>query len=100
VFEWSDVLSTFNRPQKPLELYEFEGCPFCRKVRQKDAASSILHPVHGIPSAAPASACFLGLAAAMLEHMLAKRTAYSAWQGPNVQGPSCPPPPPAADPFK
>lgn len=24
--------STFNRPAKPLELYEFEGCPFCRKV--------------------------------------------------------------------
>ncbi len=22
-----------HRPQKPLELYEFEGCPFCRKVR-------------------------------------------------------------------
>ena len=22
------------RPEKPLELYEFEGCPFCRKVRQ------------------------------------------------------------------
>ena len=23
-----------NRPQKLLELYEFEGCPFCRKVRE------------------------------------------------------------------
>jgi len=22
------------RPQAPLELYEFEGCPFCRKVRE------------------------------------------------------------------
>lgn len=22
------------RPEKPLELYEFEGCPFCRKVRE------------------------------------------------------------------
>jgi glutathione S-transferase len=22
------------RPDKPLELYEFEGCPFCRKVRE------------------------------------------------------------------
>lgn len=22
------------RPGKPLELYEFEGCPFCRKVRE------------------------------------------------------------------
>jgi len=23
-----------NRPQKPLELYEFEGCPHCRKARE------------------------------------------------------------------
>ncbi len=23
-----------RRPQTPLELYEFEGCPFCRKVRE------------------------------------------------------------------
>jgi glutathione S-transferase len=22
------------RPEQPLELYEFEGCPFCRKVRE------------------------------------------------------------------
>ncbi|KAG6541619.1 hypothetical protein Mapa_017012 [Marchantia paleacea] len=22
------------RPEKPIELYEFEGCPFCRKVRE------------------------------------------------------------------
>lgn len=23
-----------KRPKKPLELYEFEGCPYCRKVRE------------------------------------------------------------------
>ena len=23
-----------KRPQQPLQLYEFEGCPFCRKVRE------------------------------------------------------------------
>lgn len=23
-----------RQPEKPLELYEFEGCPFCRKVRE------------------------------------------------------------------
>ncbi len=23
-----------KRPEKPLELYEFEGCPFCRKTRE------------------------------------------------------------------
>ncbi len=29
----SDNLKNFrNRPKKPIELYEFEGCPFCRKV--------------------------------------------------------------------
>lgn len=28
------VLALGARPEKPLELYEFEGCPFCRKVRE------------------------------------------------------------------
>jgi len=29
----SDNLKNFrNRPKKPIEVYEFEGCPFCRKV--------------------------------------------------------------------
>jgi hypothetical protein len=23
-----------NKPKIPLELYEFEACPFCRKVRE------------------------------------------------------------------
>lgn len=23
---------SFKRPKKPIEIYEFEGCPFCRKV--------------------------------------------------------------------
>jgi len=27
-------ISTFARPEKPLEIYEFEGCPFCKKVRE------------------------------------------------------------------
>ena len=36
----SGNLSSFKkRPSKPIELYEFEGCPFCRKVRE---ACSIL----------------------------------------------------------
>jgi len=33
VVERSDRISTFPRPDKPITLYEFEGCPFCRKVR-------------------------------------------------------------------
>lgn len=31
--ETSDV-GSFPRPAQPLVLYEFEGCPFCRKVRE------------------------------------------------------------------
>lgn len=31
----ADNLKNFRkRPNKPIELYEFEGCPFCRKVRE------------------------------------------------------------------
>jgi hypothetical protein len=30
--ETSDRLASFPRPEKPITLYEFEGCPFCRKV--------------------------------------------------------------------
>jgi len=26
--------SVGNRPEQPLEIYEFEGCPFCRKARE------------------------------------------------------------------
>jgi hypothetical protein len=25
-------VSSFKRPEKPLVLYEFQGCPFCKKV--------------------------------------------------------------------
>ena len=27
-----DGVATFKRPAKTLELYEFQACPFCRKV--------------------------------------------------------------------
>jgi hypothetical protein len=27
-------LNKATRPVKPLKLYDFEGCPFCRKVRE------------------------------------------------------------------
>ena len=29
-----DVVPLGPRPEKPLVLYEFEGCPYCRKVRE------------------------------------------------------------------
>ncbi len=35
----SSVSNLGPRPAKPLELYEFESCPFCRKVRE---AASVL----------------------------------------------------------
>lgn len=27
-------IETFNRPKEPIEIYEFETCPFCQKVRE------------------------------------------------------------------
>ena len=30
----SSSIEDFPRPEKSVELYEFEGCPFCRKVRE------------------------------------------------------------------
>ncbi|KAL4434125.1 hypothetical protein ABPG75_000566 [Micractinium tetrahymenae] len=30
----TSAVSGFNRPAQPIVLYEFEGCPFCRKVRE------------------------------------------------------------------
>src|SRR3990172_13278564 len=37
------------RPAKPLELYEFEGCPFCRKVREALTALDLEALVHPCP---------------------------------------------------
>jgi len=34
--ETSDILR-YARPAEPVQLYEFEGCPFCRKVREAAA---------------------------------------------------------------
>ena len=30
----TSVVSTFTRPVQPLVLYEFEACPFCKRVRE------------------------------------------------------------------
>ncbi|KAK3122418.1 hypothetical protein QOZ80_8BG0669290 [Eleusine coracana subsp. coracana] len=30
----SSKIDKCPRPEKPIEIYEFEGCPFCRKVRE------------------------------------------------------------------
>ena len=41
------------RPEKPLELYEFEGCPFCRKVREALSALDLDVLVHPCPKNGP-----------------------------------------------
>jgi len=38
-----------KRPEKPLELYDFEGCPYCRKVREALTALDLEAVVHPCP---------------------------------------------------
>lgn len=38
-----------RRPEKPLELYEFEGCPYCRKVREALTALDLEAMVYPCP---------------------------------------------------
>jgi glutaredoxin len=28
------LIPTFNRPEQPIKIYEFDACPFCKKVRE------------------------------------------------------------------
>jgi glutathione S-transferase len=37
------------RPEKPLELYEFEACPYCRKVREALTALDLEARIHPCP---------------------------------------------------
>ena len=41
------------RPERPLELYEFEGCPFCRKVREALSILDLDAVVHPCPKNGP-----------------------------------------------
>jgi glutathione S-transferase len=41
------------RPEKPLELYEFEGCPFCRKVREALSALDLDAVIYPCPKNGP-----------------------------------------------
>lgn len=38
-----------KRPEKPLELYEYEGCPYCRKVREALSALDLVALVYPCP---------------------------------------------------
>jgi glutathione S-transferase len=42
-----------RRPEKPLELYEFEGCPFCRKVREALSVLDLDAVVYPCPKNGP-----------------------------------------------
>ena len=41
------------RPEKPLELYDFEGCPFCRKVREALSILDLDAVVYPCPKGGP-----------------------------------------------
>ncbi len=42
-----------SRPARPLELYEFEACPFCRKVREALSILDLEAIVHPCPKGGP-----------------------------------------------
>lgn len=42
-----------TRPEKTLELYEFEGCPYCRKVREALSVLDLGAHVHPCPKGGP-----------------------------------------------
>ena len=41
------------RPEKPLELYEFEACPFCRKVREALSVLDLEAMIYPCPKGGP-----------------------------------------------
>lgn len=41
------------RPEQPVELYEFEACPFCRKVREALTMLDLRAMVHPCPKGGP-----------------------------------------------
>ena len=50
--EQTDVTS-FARPAEPIKLYEFEGCPFCKKVREACAYLDISAEFYPCPRGSP-----------------------------------------------
>jgi len=45
----SRVAALGPRPERPLELYEFEGCPYCRKVREALSVLDLEAVIHPCP---------------------------------------------------
>lgn len=50
---------TSKQPAKPLELYEFEGCPFCRKVRVALSELDIDAMIYPCPKRGPRYRAFV-----------------------------------------
>jgi len=48
-----NVGSLGKRPEKTLELYEFEGCPFCRKVREVLTCLDLEAVIYPCPKSGP-----------------------------------------------
>src|SRR3954447_23274418 len=42
-----------KRPARPLELYEFEACPYCRKVREALSVLDLEAMIYPCPKAGP-----------------------------------------------
>jgi glutathione S-transferase len=42
-----------KRPERPLELYEFEGCPYCRKVREALSVLDLEAWIYPCPKGGP-----------------------------------------------
>ena len=59
----SRVGRTGDRPQQLLELYEFEGCPFCRKVREVLSILDLDAMIRPCPKGGPGYRKQLGLRA-------------------------------------
>eukprot|EP00271_Cylindrocystis_brebissonii_P012791 TRINITY_DN3215_c0_g1_i1.p1 TRINITY_DN3215_c0_g1~~TRINITY_DN3215_c0_g1_i1.p1 ORF type:complete len:389 (+),score=58.28 TRINITY_DN3215_c0_g1_i1:79-1167(+) len=51
--EGSSVIASLPRPAQPLQIFEFEGCPFCRKVREMVAVLDIDVLYYPCPSKSP-----------------------------------------------
>ena len=47
------VAATGKRPTEPLALYEFEACPFCRKVRETLSVLDLDAMVYPCPKGGP-----------------------------------------------
>ncbi|OJI06857.1 hypothetical protein BK004_01825 [bacterium CG10_46_32] len=40
-----------KKPEKYLELYQFEGCPYCHRAREKLSEMELTYIIHTVPQA-------------------------------------------------